>query len=411
MLAKDYNNEFLRQIRMCAETTHVLADGVTFDYLAQCVPAEEIKKTREVFLTGCGDSYCACVAAKPVYENIESDTSTGMNPGIPTEAFRCIEFTRYYDTYRRFWLSGFGRRVPLVCGVSISGSTIRPTEALARGNHYGAVTVAFTDHADSILAKEAKYTVLLHSPATVHAPCVTTYQASTFALMNFALYGSAVRGRMAMDEAVRQRDALLRYSDQFSGSFLNEIEERTYELSQKWIAAGVDYMDFVGDSADFATAFFGSAKMVESFGGVTTNDDSEGWNHINYFIRNPETIGTFVIANSSSPSYSRARETIETACALHRPVVVISDLGKDAFPDSCEVFTLPKPEYKWINPYLQHIPMDYVAAFTGLIQNIPDFRQDSELHKRDKGAARFLNSKIKIVGGDSRDYIFRKDFD
>ena len=240
---------------------------------------------------------------------------------------------------------------------------------------------------------------------------MTTYQASTFALMNFALYGSAVRGRMAMDEAIRQRDALLRYSDRFSGSFLNEIEERTYELSQKWIVAGVDYMDFVGDSADFATAFFGSAKMVESFGGVTTNDDSEGWNHINYFIRNPETIGTFVIANSSSPSYSRARETIETACALHRPVVVISDLGKDAFPDSCEVFTLPKPEYKWINPYLQHIPMDYIAAFTGLIQNIPDFRQDSELHKRDKGAARFLNSKIKIVGGDSRDYIFRKDFD
>ena len=42
-------------------------------------------------------------------------------------------------------------------------------------------------------------------------------------------------------------------------------------------------LEFIGDGADYATAFFGSAKMVESFGGLTTYDDSEDWNHINFF--------------------------------------------------------------------------------------------------------------------------------
>lgn len=398
MTGKDYQNEFLRQIRVHRETTAHLAKYLTFDYMQECVPPEAILKTRAAFLTGCGDSYCAGIASKAVFENIETSTSTGMNPGTPTEAMRCVEYTRYYDTYRRFWLSGFSGATPLVCGVSISGRVRRVIEAMERANKFGSVTVAFTNNAESDFAKAAQHVVDLHVPEYVDAPCVTSYQGSMFGLMMMGLYSSYIRKQMPEDEAKRQREALLKYSDAYTDEFMDKLEEQAFELSKKWIDLGVDNMDFVGDGPDYATAFFGSAKMVESFGGLTTNDDSEDWQHINYFIRTPEKVGTFIIANSTSPSYGRCLETIRTAVAIGRPTAVITDNKDIDVPDECEVFVLPKPEYKWINPYLQHLPMDYVAAFTGLLKGIPDFRTDSELHLRDKEAARFTQSKIVVVG-------------
>ena len=41
--------------------------------------------------------------------------------------------------------------------------------------------------------------------------------------------------------------------------------------------------------------------------------------------------------------------------------------------------------------------MDYVAAFTGILKEIKDFRTDSPLHLLDAGASRFRQSEIVIV--------------
>ena len=397
MKAKEYNNEFLRQIRTAPETVAAMGETMTEEVLRSAIPDEAIKRTNRVILTGCGDSYCAAIAAKPTFENVESSTSTGMVPGTRTEAERCIEFTRYYDTYRRFWLSGENRVVPLVCGVSISGAVKRVTEAMLRGNKYGAETVAFTDNFASEFAKAAKHVVALNVPPNKMCPNVTSYVCSSFALSHLGLHYSTVRGQMKQEDARRQREAMQQYAKEFTPELMAKIEERCLAISQKWLDDGIDNMDFIGDGPDYATAYFGAAKMVESFGGLTTYDDSEDWNHINYFIRTPEKVGTFVIANSSSPSFKRVQATIETAVAIGRPVVVITDIDSSYFPEEAEVFTLPQPEYKWCNPILQHIPMDYVAAFTGLLLNIPDFRPDSPLHQLDAGAKRFRESEVVIV--------------
>jgi glucosamine--fructose-6-phosphate aminotransferase (isomerizing) len=394
---KDLDNELLRQIRAVADTVEHMGRNITAEFLEKKIPAEICRTTNRVILTGCGDSYCAAIAAKPLFENIETAVTTGMVAGTRTEAMRCIEFTRYYDTYRGFWLDKGNRVIPLVCGVSISGTVKRVIEAMERTNYHGGISAAFTDNIESDLAKSAKYIVKLSVPPTNPAPNVTTYIASTYALTQMGLHYSTAKSQLKQTDADEQTKAMLRYAAKYTAEVMGQIEDQAYRISQEWIKAGVDLMDFVGDGADYATAFFGSAKMVESFGGLTTNDDSEGWNHINYFNRTPAKAGTFVVANVSSPSYSRLCETIHTAAALGRPTVVITDGDKYDFPPGAEVFVLPKAEYRWCNPIMQHIPMDYIAAFTGLLLGIPDFRQDSPLHKLDSNAARFRQSKVVII--------------
>lgn len=401
MTGKDYNNELLRQTRSVPEAVKHMSTVITKEMFDATFPKEVLKRTNRVILTGCGDSYCAALVAKPVFENIQNSISTGMVPGTRTEAERAIEFTRYYDTYRKFWVDdqnlGANRVVPLVCGVSISGKVKRLTEAMLRTNKYAGVSVAFTDHFDSEFGKAAQYRMRLNVPHTEPAPNVTSYISSTYALTHFGLYYSTVKGLMKQSAAEEQRAAMLDYAALFTPGLMQKIEDQALALSQKWIDLGVDLMDFVGDGPDWATAFFGSAKMVESFGGLTTNDDSEDWNHISYFNRTPEKVGTFIVCNESSPSFRRILETVRTSVALGRPTAVITDASRSHFPSKADVFCLPAPQYKWCNPIMQHIPMDYVAAFTGLIKGIKDFRTDSPLHLLDADAVRFRQSEIVIV--------------
>lgn len=389
---KSMNNELLRQVRTAVETVDSLNATMPYEHFARCVPKEDILKTRKVILTGCGDSYCAGIAARPVYEN------PGINNvgAVKAEAWRNIEFTRYYDTYRRWW-TGEGNDIPLVLGVSISGKVRRVIEAMARTNHYGGVSVAFTDNPESDFAKEAQHVVSLGVPENHPAPCVTSYFGSTFGLMAFGLYHGVARGKMTEEQEREARQALVDYAHAYTPAVMEDLENKMLAITQKWIDAGVDNMDFIGDGADYATAFYGSAKMVESFGGLTTNDDSEDWNHINYFMKNPEKVGTFVVANTTCPSFDRLLETINTCTVIGRPTVVITDGDASLFPDGVDVITLPKPKYPWANPLMQHIPMDYVAAFWGLIKGIPDFRPDSPVHQLDEGAKRFRESAVVII--------------
>lgn len=155
--------------------------------------------------------------------------------------------------------------------------------------------------------------------------------------------------------------------------------------------------DFVGDGADYATAFFGSAKMVEAFGGLTTNDDSEDWSHINYFLKDTDHIGTFFVANTRSPSFDRLQDSIRVACELRKHVAVITDGEPELFPENAVVFRTPKAQAGWMSPLMQHIPMDFVAAYIACFRNTGAFRQDSPIHQRDAACARFRQSKIEVV--------------
>ena len=394
MKYNEYKSNMLSHVRNAVPDLNKIAGAVTFDYLRSCVPEENVKKAKRVVITGCGDSYCAALAAQPVFENVESSTSTGMAPGIPTEAPRTIEWSRYTKTYKG-WQE---REKPMymLCAISVGGATSRVIEGVERMNALGGQTVGFTHNMTSALAKASQFVVNINTPPFDPAPNVTSYNSSLYAAMMFGLYVSTVKGYMSEAQAKEQSLALMQYVNSFGGGVLDRIEEQAYELTAKWDQLGVDLLDFVSAGADYATAFFGSAKVVEAYGGLTTYDDSEDWNHINFFNRTPERVGTLIVANTTSPSFSRSLETSRVAAAMGRPLAVVTDTCEDIFPESATVFRLPKPKYRWANPLMQHIPLDYIAAYGSILKNITPFRRDNEVHQRDTGE-RIRASKHVIV--------------
>lgn len=391
----DYTSALLSQIRNSVKDVNAIAAAEPFELFESCVPREVAASCKQVVLTGCGDSYCAGIAAKPIYENADAFTGTGMVPGTPTEALRNIECSRYYNAYKGW--EPLTLQGNTVCAISISGSPRRPTEAVKRFNAIGGKSIAFTTNPNSELAKNAQYVIPMHLPPCDHAPNVTSYYSSLFSLLMFGLYMSRSKGQITPAQADACRRSLLQYVNRYSGKVMDTLSQQAFELAQQWEADGVDLMDFIGDGADYATAFFGSAKMVEAFGGLTTNDDSEDWCHINYFLKDTDKIGTFFVANSGTPFFNRELETIRVACELRKHVAVITDASPDMFPENAVVFQTPKPEAPWVAPLMQHIPMDFVAAYIACFRGTQAFRMDSPVHQRDGACARFRQSQIVVV--------------
>ena len=76
----DYSSALLAQIRNSVRDVNTIAAAETFEFFESCIPVSAVKTFSRVTLTGCGDSYCAGIAAKPVFENAEAFTGTGMVP-------------------------------------------------------------------------------------------------------------------------------------------------------------------------------------------------------------------------------------------------------------------------------------------------------------------------------------------
>lgn len=397
MTHRDYDNALLTQVRGAARTVLSMAETFTFSRLEASLPVEELQKVQKVILTGCGDSYCIGLAARPCFE------TEGAYPAFQVEAIRNIEAARYYHTY-----CGWGEKKAedhLICAVSITGSPVRPREALARIDRLGGLSLAFTDNENSLFAKQAKYAVRINVPQDHYKPGVTdeecpgmtSYIAGCYAVMMFGLYLCVCKGSLTRQQAEERRQAAVDYARAFTDQVIDGLEEKAFRFATKLQQDGFDCMDFIAEDQEFATAFFASAKMVESFGAVTTHDDAEDWCHINYFNRNPARIATFMVANPSSPSFSRDQETAACAVAIKRPLAIVCEDTATHLPEQAWIFQTPTPKYRWINALLQHIPMDFVAAYLGIFRRQQPVGISSELHERDAECARFKKSQQVFV--------------
>ncbi len=391
----DFDSLMLQQIRGSVEDIEKIAAAEDFSFFEGVVPADVLKKVHNVYLTGCGDSWCASIAAKPVFEKADTSEKTGMVPGTPTQAFRNIEFTRFFNTYKNWDPISEGN--DLLCSVSISGSPARPAEAALRMNAVGGRSVAFTTKPESRLGQSSTYVVPMTLPRDGLCPNVTSYYASLFSLMMFGFTMNRAKGVLTAEQAEKCRKGLLDYVRSYDREVMERLGAQALELALAWEKDGVDDMDFIGDGPDWATAFFGSAKMVEACGMLTTNDDSEGWNHINFFLKDHDRIGTFFVANTDSPAFSRELETIKVASGIRKHLAVVTDGDPSLFPENAVVFRVPKAPALWMHPLMEHIPMDYVAAYYGCMRGTAPFRTDSPAHQRDPNRARFRESEIVIV--------------
>lgn len=307
----------------------------------------EIFNIQKIVLTGCGDSYAAALAVKHAFE---------MLTHIPTEVVTAIELSRLYSREQL----GFRPNNPLVIAVSNSGGVTRVGEAIQVARKHGAFALGITGKRDSVLGKSVDKIMDLHIPPFAAAPGTRSYMVSVMSLLLIAIRIGEVRSCYTMDEAMDMRYDMLEQGKELA-KLLPEMTEQVYKIAEQW--KDMEAYDFVGTGFDYATAWFGKAKIYEALGKYAMDNNSEEWLHMNFFMRNVDKIGTIIVANTSNPAMSRNKELIKYAHDLTRPLIVITDGGIEDFGTDTTYIKVPKSKYAINMPLTQYAPICLLAGY------------------------------------------------
>lgn len=307
----------------------------------------EIFAVQKIVLTGCGDSYAASLAVKHAFEELT---------GLPCEVVPAIELSRFYSRKQL----GFAPFSPLVIAVSNSGGVTRVGEAIQAAKKHGAFTLAITGKRDSLLGKSADRIMDLNIPAFEAAPGTRSYMVSVMSLLLVAIRIGEVRGCYTMDTAMDMRFDMVEQGKALA-ALLPNMAEQMCGLAKEW--ENMEAYDFVGAGPDYAAAWFGHAKIFEALGKYAMHINSEEWLHMNFFMRNVDKIATIITARTDSPAMSRNRELIQFAHDLTRPLLVITDGGKEDFETDTVYVKVPRTKYDCNMALTEYAPVCLLAGY------------------------------------------------
>lgn len=395
MVQTEYNNPIRQQVFLTpgmAELTLKDSFGGAMETLLQL---DEIRSTRKVILTGAGDSYAAALAMLPAFGD--------LCQAIDASVMRLIEFTRFTPLERL----GLNRPEELlVVVISAGGSTSRIIEALEKAKAIGAGSLLISGKAVSPAAQAAKHVLHMKTPPlpTADTPGLCSYLASEIGLAALAATLGQVSGAITAQETQACCEAMHTYLSSYAGEVLDRIDEQMLALAEDWKA--FEHFEFLGDSGEFGSAFFGGAKVIECSGCAVSTDDTEDWCHVNYFLRDPESIGTVIMADRRAPSFSRILETVESALFIGRPLLIVSNAEASAFTQGAAVCTLPQaPEaYPWMLAMMDFIPASLLAGYLTVLRGepffrrfrLPDYTPIADTPFANRACFTFSNSKIEI---------------
>ena len=383
----DFNNSMRAETFDLVNLSKQLFEDNNRD-LRMALTTPELFAPRRVILTGCGDSYCAGVAAKPVFEELSY---------LYTSAMPAIDLARHYSAKEL----GNAPSNPLVVAVSVSGGVGRVIEACRRANEagVGSLTVAVTGNPESPLAKECKKIMHVKTPAfdsgfPEHTPGTRSYYASMFALMMLGIRIGEVKQRYTMEQGNDYRKSTVEYAQSFA-PVMESIDDQMFEIAKKW--KDLQSFEFVASGTDLATAWFGSAKVYEASGDIATYENIEDWSHVNYFAQNPSGIGTVLIISKDSPALERAIKTAQTMALIGRPSLVVTDADRNLFPKELDVCVIPSPKYSWATPLMQYVPITLLTGYIAKLKGVNLFRYGDNGHWSQKDGSRIKSSKIEVV--------------
>ncbi len=384
MEKKNYDNMLRKQCMsipaLCADQIAGVQKG-----LKESIPLNVLKTCSRIIITGCGDSYGAAMAAISAFKKF------GGKSGNCFLCERAIHVARY----RKFDPRDSGST--LVVAVSCSGAPTRIQEVLRRAKHYGCHTLAVTNNPAGPAAREAEYCLLVHTPEFPNAsPGLRNYYASLVGLYMLAARFGEAAGGSPTGASEQMAEAIRRYTAAYA-PLLEGYDDQMFALAREW--KDFKSYDFVGDDVKYSSAFFTAAKIAEVAGGITNVDDSEDWCHVPFFQKNPDKIGTVIMADRLANNRSRIGETVKQAVGVGRPVLLIANGEKEDFNITAdiEVCTLPDtPEgYGFLTALMDYIPGSFLAGYISALIGEPFFRGRAGVF-RDPGAPIFYGN-VEVV--------------
>lgn len=347
----------------------------------QLLGTPEIYSLRRLTLTGCGDSFAACLAARSAFEQLTE---------IPVEVVPTVELSRHSA------LPGPGSvpNLPFLIAVSHSGQVARVFEAVKRVNAHGGLTVGITGNSASLLGQEADKILELDIPGFESGPGVRSYLVSLLSLLLLAIRMGEVLGRMTMDEANLHRRELLQLPARLKQS-LPEMDREMFAVAQEW--QDLPAFDFAGAGPDYASAFYGQAKMFEATGRYAMLANTEEWLHLNFFVRDVENTGTVLIVDKHSASLSRAWEVAEHMARLGRPLLILTTANKEIFSGQAHVLRFPETCCSWMSPVASFVPLALLSGYIAALVGEEYGRGARDNWRACKNGGTVKNSQIMII--------------
>lgn len=307
----------------------------------------EIYALRKIYLTGCGDSLAACIASRGAFELLAH---------LPVEVVPAIELARHLCLPH----PGSVPYSPTVIAVSHSGEVARVYEAVKRINHSHGFSIGITSNPSSRLGQEAGKVLKLDVPSFESAPGVRSYLVSLFALLLLAIRLGEVLGHLSMDLANSYRLELLDLSARLQDSLEKMISDMS-TVARAW--ADCSGFDFIGAGPDYASAYYGHAKVFEATGRYAMVVNTEEWLHLNYFVRETERTGTVLVVDKRSNSLSRAIETAGHAVRAGRSLLVLTSTTEPWFPTEASLGYFPETSCAWMSPLVSFVPLALLASY------------------------------------------------
>ncbi len=269
-------------------------------------------RIQSVLLTGCGYSYAACLAVKHAFRRIT---------GLPVQVLPAIEVSRFTDIDHPALAN------TLLIAISHSGEVSRINEALALYRKHGALTVGITGNPVSQIGEACHVLFPASAPPLERALPLRGYAMTCLALLSIGCAlakaeGTAFPASGIVAEIVRCAEDL--------AATLPRMDEETQVFAARVRDAAT--FEFIGAGYERGAAFLGKIEMMGQAGSMAVDEDPEQWLHCNFFMANPENIGTMLFLSSGSPALSRGEEALEYLLHLGRPACVVTDGAGAAGP-------------------------------------------------------------------------------
>src|SRR5581483_1727743 len=331
-------------------------------------------QVQHLYITGCGDSYFAGLAARYAFEKFTH---------VPTEPLEALEFGRYIAEYLP--------KHSLVFGISNSGKAARAVEAIINGNLGGATTIAITGNPKGWLAAEAN--LILDQSVRLNDLWLTmpsnldggAPKKGSFGLANYlasltSLYMTAIHiGRVKGQVSDKQADI---YSDELraAAAAIDETVQLCTPAAQHYAEQVSDVYHFaiLGGGPSYATSLFYAAKTFELARVNGVSQELEEWAHEQFFLTGSHSQVMFIAP--SGRSTTRVLELIKTAKTLQATTVAVTDFANTEVRAAADVL-LPlggqTPEY--FSPLCCCVPGELFATYLAKARGRNAFEFDSEI--------------------------------
>lgn len=319
--------------------------------VTQLFQREEVHRIPRIYLVGCGDSLYAAMAARLMFEHYT---------GIATEAVAALEFSRY--------LVDSMPTGSLVITISVSGGVSRTVESAEWASRRGGWVVALTGHADSKITQIAQdsivhYAVLHNDAQRLSTRGLANFEASLISLNLTAIQIGMTLGRVDAAQGTQAQQELRAVA-----ATMDQTIQANTEITRRYAEETRECQTFylLGAGPNYATAYFGAAKLLEGPNLNGVPQELEEWAHEQYFLTHQGT--EVIILAAPGQSSDRAREIVRTVRAVGGRAVLVTSLAEATNFDEVEfIFPIPGEMNEMYTPLAYALPLEQLAIH---LQNI-----------------------------------------